>query len=130
MRNVRCGSIQSKLIFSVRGSLAIMSESLEALSRFKALGDDHRLGKKIVDELHIERQIKSDGSLTDIGRPMVDFGVALQEFFEGCNDLLRCIEGGGLREFQVDKQFGPVGRREKLLGNETQPKYRTRQCRQ
>jgi len=58
----------------------------------KALGDDNRLGKEIVGELHIEGQIKSDGSLTDICRPMVNIGVAFQEFFESCNDLLRCID--------------------------------------
>ncbi len=107
-----------------------LEATAEPLACFKALGDNDRLGKEIVGELHVQRQIKSDGSLTDIGRPMVDFGIALQEFFEGCNDLLGCIDGGSLGKFQVDKQFRPVGRREKLLRNETQSKYRTCQCRQ
>jgi hypothetical protein len=41
---------------------------------------------------------------------MVDLGVAFQEFLEIRDDLLRCIDGGGLRQFQVDEQFRPVRR--------------------
>ena len=50
----------------------------EPLACFEALGDNDRLGKEIIRELYIERQVEPDGSLTYIGGPMVDIGVALQ----------------------------------------------------
>ena len=71
----------------------------DPLAGFKTLGDDDRLGKKVVGELDIERKVKTHGSLADICRPMVNIGVIFQEFLEVFNDRLRRIDRGGLREF-------------------------------
>ena len=103
---------------------ACLQLGLYTLALLQSLGDDHRLGEKVVGQLDIERQIEPDGALTDIRGPMVHVLIVLQELLQPGRGVLRCVDRSVLRQLQIHEQLGPIGRREELLWNEAHPKER------
>ena len=92
-----------------------------------ALGDDDRLGKIIVGELHVEGQIEADRTLADVEAVAIDVGVALQQRLEPFHLMLGGVDRRVLRQIEIDNQFRPVGGREELLLDEAIPVQRCRE---
>ena len=91
---------------------------LHALALLQSLCDDHGLGEEVVGQLHVERQVEAHRASPDIGAPVVDVGVALQQRIEASRNVAGGVDRRVLRQLQVDQQFGPVGGREELLRHE------------
>ena len=60
----------------------LLQPRLHALALLESLGDDDRLREKVVRELHVQRQIKPDGPLSDIGAPVIDVLIVLQKLVQ------------------------------------------------
>src|SRR4029434_857471 len=65
-------------LFLKRGLKAL----LDLVPHLQALGDNDRLGEEIVLELHVERQVESNRPAPNVGTPVVDIGVATEDFVE------------------------------------------------
>ena len=87
---------------------------LQPLARVDVLRDDHELRKERIGELDVEREDEPDRAAADVGAVVVDVRVVLQERLEALRLLLGRKDRSILPERHVDRQLGPVGRREKL----------------
>jgi hypothetical protein len=106
------------------GGESVLQPDLHAVAQLEALGDNDRLGEEIVAQLRVERQIEADSALADVKAPMIDIGIVLEQLLDTRGDVLRGVEGGALRQVEIDEQLRPVGRREELLLHELQARER------
>ena len=109
------------------GRQRLLELRLHAFALLESLGDDDGLGEKVVRQLHVQGQVEPDGALPDIGAPMIDVLIVLQELVQTGRGLLGRVDGRVFGQLQVDQQLGPVGRREELLRNEAHAKERHRE---
>jgi hypothetical protein len=87
----------------------VLNLRLDPLALLQSLGDDNRLAEKVIGQLNVERQIETDGTLPDIGAPVVHVLIALEKLVQpGCGFLGR-VDRSVLGQLQVDDQLGPVG---------------------
>ena len=87
---------------------------LQPLARVNVLSDDHELREERIGELDVERQDEPDRAAADVGAVVVDLRVILQERLEALRLLLGRKDRSILPKRHIDRQLGPVGRREKL----------------
>ncbi len=108
-RPTTCGNCSASSCFEPR---------LQAFSGLDVVGDDDRLGKERVGQLHVQRQVEADRALTDVGAPAFDLGgelgVFAQDLFELIDQALGGMDRGVLRQAQVDDQFRAIRGREEL----------------
>ena len=88
----------------------------EALTGLNALGHDDHLAVIGVRRLRVEGEDEPHGALADIGRPVIDVGIACELGLEAVHLRLRVGDRGVLRQGEVDEEFVAVrGRKELLL---------------
>ena len=78
-----------------------------------------RLGKGVVRQGDVDRQIEADGALPDIGREPHHVRIGADDLVERCRHIARGVDRGVVLQLQVHQQFRPIRRRKKLLRNET-----------
>jgi hypothetical protein len=59
------------------GRQRMLEPRLHALTLLQSLGNDDRLGEKVVGKLNVEGQIETYGTLSDIGAPVIHVLIAL-----------------------------------------------------
>ena len=82
------------------------------------VGDDHRLREIVVRQLHVERQIKPNGTLPDVEAVAIDVRVAFEQRLEPFDFTFGRVDRRILRKVKIDDQLRPVGGREELLLDE------------
>ena len=92
----------------------LLEPHLKPLARRHVLGDDNRLGEEIVGQFHRERQIEANCAATNIGAPARDVGIRLQHIIESRREAIGCVDGGILRQPEIDEQLRTIGWRKEL----------------
>ena len=90
----------------------------EALAGLDALGHDDHLAVVGVRRLRVEGENEPHGALADIGRPVIDVGIACELGLEAVHLRLRVGNRGVLRQGEVDEELVAVRGREELLLDE------------
>ena len=91
------------------GRQRLLELRLDPLALLQSLGDDHGLAEKVIGQLNVERQIETYGTLPDIGAPVIDIRITLQELVQPDCGFLGRVDRRVLGQLQVDHQLGPVG---------------------
>src|SRR3954462_3052525 len=102
---------------------------VQHLARVIVFGHDHELSEVRMNQLLVERKIKTRAAIADIRDVVTYVFVAFKFFLKPLDLYLRCLERGALRQPQVDDQFRPVGRWKELILHESKAEYRERKYR-
>src|SRR5690606_22405622 len=87
----------------------------EPVARFNILGNDNHLPEIRILWLHVEGKNETDGTLPDIGAPMIDIWIAFKHRRFKLFHLGTSVgDGTVLRQRPVEHQFRSVGFRKEL----------------
>ncbi|MNZ46900.1 hypothetical protein D3C78_645960 [compost metagenome] len=92
----------------------------QGFTLFNGLGQHHELGKAGRRQLLIQRQIEAWRTGTDIGHVVIDTRTFFEHRFQAFDLLGGIAQRRTFGQFQVNHQLQASGRREELLGHETE----------
>ena len=88
--------------------------------RLVAPGDNHGLGKEIVWQFLVQRQIEADGAPPHVGTPVRNVRIVFQQRVHPFGNLVRGPDRHAVAERHVHQQLGPVGGGKELFRHQRQ----------